>query len=192
MININEKIEIPLSKKKLFLLLLSSIGLIGSSVWIIFIRGLNIVQNPINNSYEIIDFDIFYIIVGLIGIIFFGICDVFVIKSLLKKEMGLVIDCYGITDNTSGISIGHIPWENIIEINRMNISKQKMVIIIVSNPKEYINRQTNPISRKAAEANYRMYGSPIFISSNTLKCDFIKLNTVLHEEFEKYKNNINY
>jgi hypothetical protein len=46
-----------------------------------------------------------------------------------------------------------------------------MLIIMVSDPQKYVDRG-NALKRRLNQANYKMCGSPIAISSNALKIDF--------------------
>jgi hypothetical protein len=64
---------------------------------------------------------------------------------------------------------------------------QKFLMIFVTNPDKYISRQTNVLKRKTAEINYKSYGSPISLSTNTLKCNFDELKNILQTELDKNK-----
>ena len=48
-----------------------------------------------------------------IGIIFFGYGSIYFLKRMKTKKEMLIVNSKGITDNTSAISLGFIPWENI-------------------------------------------------------------------------------
>ena len=52
----------------------------------------------------------FIFALGLIYAIFFGIIAVSMIQKISEKKAGLVINKQGVTDNSSGLSIGFIPW----------------------------------------------------------------------------------
>jgi hypothetical protein len=170
----NEKIEIQLSKGKSFLILLGAIAFVVAGIWFVIMPPQG--YNPI-----------FIRLVGIAAILFFGFGIITAIRMILDKKAGLVIDSTGITDNASGISAGHIAWKNVVEIKSIKIKNQNILMIIVNNPAEYINRQQNPISRQMAEMNNKIYGSPISISSVALKCDFNKLNTILQEQLKRWK-----
>jgi len=114
----------------------------------------------------------FIFVIGVIAILFFGICAVFISRKILDNKPGLVIDNLGINDNSSGTSAGFIPWKDIEAIKKITIVNQDMIMILVSNPEEYINKQTGFIAKKAMEMNYKSFGSPIFLSANSLKCNF--------------------
>lgn len=128
--------------------------------------------------------------VGFIAVIFFGACLLYAMKFLMANTPGLIIDNYGITDNTSGISAGFIEWEDITQIVKKNIASSKSIVIYTNKPQKYINRKKNILSRKALLLNYKISGSPIMIVSNTLKISFEDLEKLISSEFQKRKGNI--
>lgn len=127
-------------------------------------------------------------IVAISGIILFGITGMFGFKKLFDKKAGLIINESGIYDNTSGVSVGLIEWNDIIEIKMQQIMTTKFVSIYVHNPDKYINRAKSKMMIRIMKTNMNMCGTPISISSNTLKYNFNKLNKLLVESFEKYKS----
>ena len=60
-------------------------------------------------------------------------------------------------------------------------------MVVVNNPENYIERQTNSIKRSAVTINFKSYGSPVSISANALKCNFSELERIIQTEFEKNK-----
>jgi hypothetical protein len=122
---------------------------------------------------------------GLVSIVFFGACGVLGIRKLLDKRPGLVFNSAGVVDNSSGVSAGLIPWSEIVGAEVFEIHKQKMLIIKVRNPQKYIERG-GMLKQALNKANYKMCGSPIAITSNTLKIDFFELLSLFHQYAQKY------
>jgi hypothetical protein len=122
---------------------------------------------------------IFQIIVGLIGIVFFGYAALQIFRKLIDKNPGLIIDNTGITENTSGITPKHLRWENITGIKIFNMVIVKFIIIIIDNPNKYIEYSRKglfySIFRQMAKLNHKMTGSPVNIYANSLKCKRKKL-----------------
>lgn len=171
--------EIQLSKKKISLLT------IGALIFVL-LGGIaaiypNRLVSVIFSSIELIR------IVGIFSFIFFGICLVFLIKHLIKNKPGLIIDKVGITDNTNATSVGLIKWSDITRIEKIQVLSSKILIVSIDNPKDYIARARNFISKKAMEANHKKYGSPISIISNSLKIDFEEMEELILREWEKSK-----
>lgn len=173
-----EKIEIPISKNKSIILLLGSIMFVAIGIWFItdpwlfFFLPSWIIQ-----------------LTGAISILFFGICGIGYIKTLFQNKAGLVIDETGIFHNMGGIKAGYVPWNDITGIEKFRIGSQSFIKVLVHNPEEYISRQRNPILRRTAALNAKMYDTPVHIPSNLLKCNFSELYILLNMEFDKYKDN---
>lgn len=176
----DEQIEIPLSKQKMLLTLLGSIVFVGLGIW--FLINPPRISNPIFGNPTLI------FIVGLASILFFGLVAVTIFRKFSDKKPGLIISRHGITDNSSGVSAGLIPWTDIQEIKVSQVMSQKFLMFIVSNPQDYLDKVTNPLKRNALKMNYKTYGSPISISSNALRTNFNELQKLLVEKMNEYKS----
>ncbi len=175
----DEQIEIPLSKQKMLLTLLGSIVFVGLGIW--FLINPPRISNPIFGNPTLI------FIVGLASILFFGLVAVTIFRKFSDKKPGLIINRHGITDNSSGVSAGLIPWTDIQEIKISQVMSQKFLMFIVSNPQDYLDKVTNPLKRNAMKMNFKTYGSPISISSNALRTNFNELQKLLVEKMNEYK-----
>ena len=178
----SDRIEIPLSKKKILLLLFATIAFVACGIWIatnpeMFIPNIFRITNP-----EIIR------IGGIAGILFFGAGGIYGIKKLFDKKFGLIIDANGITDNSNASSIGLIEWNDISEIRTKQVMSTKFLLIDIVNPEKYIAKAKNGIQAKLMKANMNIYETPLSITSNTLKYDFGKLEKLIQTEFKKNKN----
>lgn len=125
------------------------------------------------------------VLMGLLGMYYFT-------QKLLDKKPGIIIDENGIYDNTTAFTFGLIPWSDIAQITERTVqasiaSKQHFVTIILVNPDEYINRETNSIKRSLLKANAKSSGSPVHISTNGLKTNHKDLIVIMNEAFAKYK-----
>ncbi len=172
---IGQKIEIQLSKIKLLLILLGSLTFVGLGLWFV-------INPPINHHYYHHS-PTTILIAGYASIIFFGLCALLSIRKLADNRPGLIIDDLGISDNSSGVSCGQILWSDISNISILEIHRQKIIMLQVNNPEDYINRQTNTFKRKMMEMNFNMYGSPLSITSNGLKISFNELHKLLVDNY---------
>ncbi len=64
----------------------------------------------------------------------------------------------------------------------------KFLLICVENPEKYIGKTKNGMKAKLMRTNMKMYETPLSITSNTLKYNFIKLETLIQTAFKEYKN----
>jgi len=175
------KIEIPLSKSKMYFGFASSILFIILGIWLITsaynIERESMLSNPMTRMS-----------IGIMNIIFFGAAGIIGLKKLLDKSPGLVIDKNGIVDNSHGGSLGLIKWADIKGISTQGMMGTKFLLIHVNNPEHYIEKANGRVKKKVVQANMKMYGTPFSIVSNTLTYDFSKLEALVNAEWEKYKN----
>ncbi len=172
-----DKIEIQLSKTKILLLL------IGATIFVVlgilFIMNPEQFKNPLFRNPEAIR------IAGIASVAFFGLCLIFIARKLFDKKVGLTIDQNGITDNSNSTSLGLIEWADITGIGTVQVDSTKILMLETDKPDKYIERAKNGFSKRAMKANYKMYGSPLSIISNSLKIKYDDLQKLIREEFEK-------
>lgn len=181
--NMSDKIEIPLSKKKTIITLISS-------CLIVLLAYLGVV-NPEDFVSPIFRNPVIIRISGIVAVCFFGIGIFFIARKLFDKKAGLIIDEHGITDNTTIMGLGLIEWEDITRIEKQQVMSTKFLILHTSNPEKYIQKAKNFISKRALKINSKTYGSPISITSNSLTITFEDLENLITKEFSKIHNNAN-
>ena len=125
---------------------------------------------------------------GIVAVGFFGICGGFLFKKQFDRRAGLIIDDEGITDNSGGTSIGLIRWKDIRGVRTEQIHSQKFLMIEVQNPEDYIAKARNGLMKNAMKVNWKMYGSPLSISANSLQYNFKELEQLVFAEMEKRKS----
>jgi hypothetical protein len=177
------KIEIPLSKKKILLLLFGVIAFVTLGVLFIITPD-TFISTFFRNPQTIR-------LAGIAAVLFFGAAGIYGLLKLFDKTIGLTIDENGITDNTNASSVGLINWADIKEIKTEQVMSTKFLLIYISDPKKYLER-VNGFKRRLLKGNMKMYGTPLSITSNTLKYNFDDLENLiisrLIEEREKMPN----
>jgi hypothetical protein len=168
--------EIALSRKKITLLIIGSFVFVATGCWLV--SRSDITSHPILDSRPLTSF------IGIAGILFFGFCGIYGLLKLRDKKPGLIIDESGITDNSSGLASGRILWSDLSQVSVLTIHRQKLIMLHVKNPDDYINRQPSAFKRKMMALNYKMYGTPLSITSNTLKIPFNELLKIIAENLE--------
>ncbi|HNF71918.1 MAG TPA: STM3941 family protein [Chitinophagaceae bacterium] len=174
--NTSHPIEIPLSKKKLILMLAGSLVFIAIGIWFVL--------KPPTITHSFFGHPATLLATGIASILFFGLCTVFIVRKLPEQKAGLVIDHLGITDHSSGVSAGQILWSDIEQLSVLEIHRQKLIMIEVKNPQDYIDRQSSGFKKKLMQMNWKMYGTPLSITSNTLQIPFDELLQVLSKRLE--------
>lgn len=173
----NGQIKIPLSKVKISLLFLGALGFVT--------LGTLFILNPESYSEARGNSDAYLIIVGIVAVLFFGVCAFFIGKKIFDTKAGLIIDDRGIIDNSNATSIGLIEWEDIQGLKTVEIASTKILMLITNQPEKYISRARNGLAKRAMKANLKMYGSPLSINSNALQIKYKDLEKLIAQELEK-------
>ena len=169
------QIAVQLSKVKIALFLLLGCGSVAIGIWIIGLDDAAIeAQRRWNNPF-------FVHAIGVLTTVFFGVGVVYSIPKLFDPSPGLVINEIGITDNSSALSAGLIPWSEITGFSVQTIHRQKLLHIHIKNPQRYV-ASCGPIKRLMINSGQRMGYSPIAISSNSLKIRFDDLVSLLERQ----------
>jgi GTP-binding protein EngB required for normal cell division len=124
-------------------------------------------------------------IIGIAAVAFFGLYLILIVRKLFDNRVGLTIDQNGITDNSSSVHLGLIEWDDILEIEAIQIASTKMLKLKTDKPEKYIDRAKNTFIKRAMAANHKLYGSPFTISSVSLKVKFDELEKIVMNEFNK-------
>ena len=180
-----DETTIELSKTKIALAILGTCVFVAIGVWLLSFDDASIRSS---RSFRLFLNNPMYVRgLGLLSIVLFGTLALFFFKKLFDKRPGLVFSHSGIVDNASAVSAGFIPWSEVIGSEIFEMPQQQMLIIMVRDPQKYVGRG-NALKRKLNQANYKMCGSPIAISSNTLKINCSDLRTVFDQYYRKYGN----
>lgn len=117
-------------------------------------------------------------------VLFFGSCALVVLRKALSSKPGLILDRSGFHDNSSGISNQFVPWSDVVSLDVVELNRNRMIRVSVNNPEKYL-RLGNYVQRLIRSANHRLYGSPVFVVSTTLRVSFDDL----FDEFVRYFEN---
>lgn len=157
-------IEIPVNKKKISLYLLGSIAFVAIGIWFV-VAPPDTEEGPL-----------FIKGIGWASIVLFGLGIVIFVRKMLDKRPGLAITPEGLNYYYSMGNTMVVRWEDIIRFDVYEVNKQKLLMVQVKNPQDYVKSQTNALLRKLSEGNISMYGTPICIATNPLQ---IKLDDLV-------------
>jgi len=164
-------IEISISKLKMIIMLFGCLMFI--------IAGVSFVISPGKFVSIIAGSNTMIFLVGCLSIVFFGFVGFWIFKRVIDSTPGLIISGDGITDNSSGVSAGFIPWSDITAIKETVVANQRFINLVVQNPQDYIDRQKSAFKRKVMQKNYDIFGTAIGISANSLKISYSELKGIL-------------
>jgi hypothetical protein len=177
-----DELVIELSKSKAILIILGSFGFVAAGYWLFSMDAAAMKGMPIDDP-------LFVHGVGIASMVFFSLTGIVGIRKLFDKRPGLVLNSAGIIDNSSGLAAGFIPWSEITGAEIYEVHRQKMLIIKVRNPEEFIQRG-NVLQRVMVKIGSKMSGSPIAITSNTLEIDFPELLSTFEQYHQKYSQSM--
>jgi hypothetical protein len=165
-----QEILIPLSKKKLRLVFFIAIAFIAAGIFC----------TTLQDSLYFSDFGltVTYKQLGYFFIAFFSIAALILAYKMWDKSPKLIIDNLGITDKTGNTEIF---WGDIVKLSVFESHGQRMLMVHVTNPQEYIDKQTKTFKRKSMWINYKMHGTPLCLNTNTLDISLDELIKIINE-----------
>lgn len=131
-----------------------------------------------------------FILIGFFALLTTFFCFVSYYYLTKEKFTVIYISDEGINDTSTGNRIGTILWKDVESIKVMDdISnlKRKYIVLKVSNPNEYIEREPTRSKKRSLTLRLQYYGSPICISNRALECTFEELKQAVFEKHNQFK-----
>lgn len=181
--NSTDETIVELSKTKILLALLGAGAFVAAGVY-----WLSLDENAIRSQRGfrfLFNNPTYVYLVGTAAIILFGFLGLLALTKLFNRKPGLAFNNVGIVDNASSLSVGLIPWSDVVGWEIFEIQNQKLLIIKVNDPQKYFDRG-NSVKRALNKGGFG--GNPIAISSITLKMNFPELVALFDEYQRKYGN----
>ena len=105
--------------------------------------------------------------IGLVCVAFFGAVAVSVLKHLIILGPAIVINAKGIVDNSSGVSVGFIAWDEIAEVREYTVANQTFLGIVPKDLDTLVARQPK-WKRRMIRANLKLGAAPVNIPQSVL------------------------
>ncbi len=125
--------------------------------------------------------------VGILAIVFFGFIAVLLLRKLRENTPALIIDENGVFDNTTGLPAGQLSWQEIDGLSVLNVAGKTLLVIVLTDPEAFLERQPAGWKKKLMRINYKSYGSPVSLSHSGMRCSFKDMVTYVHKGYETYK-----
>ncbi len=91
--------------------------------------------------------------IGIVGVVFFGVCLAFIVIRLIKPKHILIIDADGFTENSTAMAAGtRINWSEVQDIYLSSILTQKFICVVLKDPDAFM-RKLPPIKKMMTKAN---------------------------------------
>ena len=120
-----------------------------------------------------------------IDVAFFGWVAMIAGGKLLNKKSGLVFNNLGIIDKSNAMTLGMIPWSEIAGAEKLDVLGQKMLKIMLRDPRQYIAR-AGMLKKIALKINHWTGGTPVIIAIAPLKTNLPELEKVFSDYWQKY------
>ena len=122
-------------------------------------------------------------IVNLAGIAVFAVIGTFAIRRNSDKKPGLIINRFGVLDNSGLVPCGMVYWADIQEINKGQVFLSDCIVIKVKNPSRYLSNQKNSFHRFWLNLENRRSGTPFKIKISGLKYSPADLFRLLQDRY---------
>ena len=149
-----EEVKIKQSKGGQLFIVILSIIMTLASIFVIFI-GIN-------------DDNIFLIIVGIIGTLFFGLAFVLLVKSLISKKYVLILNEEGFYDFSSALSTNDtlIPWDQVTGVELVQVTSEVFVALSLKDP-ELAKHARSKMGNMFARANKGLGYADVLVTTKT-------------------------
>lgn len=179
LINARDEKRIELSKRKLRLLFVGSVLFFAMGIWMMQLEAADL---EAHSGYSNL---IMMHGIGVVAILFFGFCTVFSFRKLLDNRPGLILNSAGFLDNSSAVASGFVPWADVLGFSIFEVQKQKTLVVRVREPERY-TVAGGMFKRMLNRMNYKLCGSPVVISANSLTLGFDELLEISQAYLHRY------
>ena len=163
-----QKIIVTQTKKRISLHLLGALFMSGISLFAFFYDE----RLPVR-------------IFSLVGALGFFLCFVFFVYATKQKEL-FIADHTGISDQSSAIALGFIPWSHVAHMHLCNINTQTFIAVWLQEEEVFLKR-LNHFQKNAILANRKLGYAPVLITLNRSTTKPEELLPQLNHLLESYR-----
>jgi hypothetical protein len=172
---------VQLSPGKVAAIVAGSFPVVAVGIWMFSLDETTIVSFRRLNSPELVHgFGLFIAAMGVLG-------GLYGVRRFFGDRRGVVFSSTGVTDYTSGISAGMIPWREIVGAEIVKLSTQTVLVIKLKEPRKFLEHQSL-LRWPFLALNDKICGSPVAISPAALKVSPSELLDLFSQYREKYGN----
>ncbi|WP_342554512.1 STM3941 family protein [Paenibacillus sp. FSL R7-0652] len=127
-------------------------------------------------------------VIGLLSVLFFGICFVYSLVQMIRKEPSFVMNEHGFIDSSSYTAGGKVAWEDVEHIFMYELMGQQMIGVKLQDEKAFLERH-NGMKRKLMMANSNMVDATVSIAQNSISLPLDQLYLRMLEHWQHVKDN---
>lgn len=128
---------------------------------------------------------LFILVIGIAGVLFFGMCMVVLIKRNAKSRVVMILSHRGLDDRCAASSVGLIPWHCISSVAVVAIGGQTFLGVYLKDVEGFLQNFSG-LRAKAIRANIRMDYPPICITLQEADCNIVDLELQVHQFLTTY------
>ena len=170
---------IPLSLSKQVRVSIYSLFFVAVNIWLLTLDAASIAELQWFDSPTLV------YAIGVLGLLLFGGLAVFNIRKLVNRRPGVVLSEAGLLDQSTGVSVGFIPWSDITGVDTYKSFNQRTLVVRVSDPQKYLTGG-NALARYLRRSTMKLCGSPVTITSAVLKIRYDDLMAEIQTYLGRY------
>ena len=120
-------------------------------------------------------------VLGTLGVGLFGFLSVRLLREIIQAKTVLTIDSGGIDDRASSLSLGRIPWDQILDLEE----RVDAMLVHVRDPDALISR-AGPLKRLALRLRTRRTGTPVQIGLIGLRIPAEQVRDRMEDEMQRH------
>ena len=166
---------IEVSKTKIWIAVVGALVFVWLGYWLLQLDAAEIEQNRRLDSPVLVHG------LGVVTMVFFGLCGVVGLCKLFSTKPGLVLNRDGLLLGAGGL----VPWSEIEGFAVFAVNRQRSLVVLLSDPQKYVE-SGGAIKRVFNRMNYKLVGSPIALASNALAISFDELHALCIAYHQQY------
>ena len=170
-----DEFSIPLSRIKMGAYPAFALFALSISIWVVVSNDPEIAARYIPEMAQAF---------GWLGTVLLGPITVYSIRKFFDRRPGLTFTAAGVTDNSSAIPSGFIPWSDIQGITTLKSRGTRYLVVMVKDPDKYWERGN--LLQRWLRRRATGFGSPVALSAGLLAINFDGLTRLFEQYLKKY------
>ncbi|MCQ6562436.1 STM3941 family protein [Paenibacillus mendelii] len=155
------------------------LGLSAAAIMFVLIGGvmIGVSRNEEDSSVSIL-------IIGLVSVLFFGLCLIYLLYRLLNRKPSVVLNDQEVVDDSSYIGGGRLRWDQIEEIMLYDFMGQRFIGIKLLDTPAFLSRQSG-LKKLLMKLNRGMVKAPINIAQQGITLPLEELYELMIDRWER-------
>lgn len=118
---------------------------------------------------------------------FMGLLCLMMLYSLVTRKLKIILDAKGLTYTSIYGTTIQVSWSDVTGARVMKVKSNKFILIDLQKPQQHIRALPTAFGRRGARNNYKLYGTPICISTTLLQRSHDEIMQALEQAYQHYK-----